>query len=322
MLSLDDLQPVEHQAAGHAGCLSSGDGAVFAKLTNQQEMDFYNAMTEQQQEDSPLGSLLSDWMPKYLGTLIPGLVDSLVDVDLGGKQYIVLQNLLYGFKNPSILDIKLGSVLTDDTVTAEKAKRLQDVSDSTTSGSLGLRVCGMKLFIGDSTDIPSEIYPEMSKSIELVKTPAGNYLQFDKFFGRSLTKETIKQGLLLFFSHGSEFMTKSLINRFHQRLQLVYNCLLSAEVRIVSGSLFFIYENHPDAWKSVDAHTYEERDPLLRSDFISEEDDDEEAEEEDTPLSALNVIDFAHAKYVKGQGYDENVLNGLQSLLDIFEELL
>lgn len=335
MMSLDNLVPAQHQAAGHDGCLTSGDGAVFAKLTTQQEIDFYNATAAvADDEEVAPGSLLSDWMPTYLGTLTPGnLAEEEAPLTAANtdKQYIVLQNLLYGFVAPSILDIKLGSVLTDDAANPEKVERLQKVSDATTSGSLGFRVCGMKLFAGETPTKPEELYPEMHKSVlvETTNDGSGDYLKFDKYFGRSLTKDTMKQGLLLYFQHAgnqNEFIVKNLIVRFHQRLQLLYNCLLSTEVRIVSGSLFFIYENHPDGWKSVDnQETYEERDPLVRSDFVASDDDDDDDDDDETtipPLSALNLIDFAHAKHVKGQGYDENVLDGLQNLIDIFEELL
>lgn len=64
--------PSKHQAAGHDGCLISlGDNSIFAKLTNQQEIDFYNETQtlSQDDEDQLLGSKLVDWMPVFMGTL-------------------------------------------------------------------------------------------------------------------------------------------------------------------------------------------------------------------------------------------------------------
>ncbi|KAK3389231.1 inositol polyphosphate kinase-domain-containing protein [Podospora didyma] len=51
-------------------------------------------------------------------------------------------------------------------------------------------------------------------------------------------------------------------------------------------------------------------------------DDEEDDDEEPMPrFCSLKLIDFAHAEWVPGKGPDENVLKGVRSLIDIFEEL-
>ncbi|KAK3294465.1 inositol polyphosphate kinase-domain-containing protein [Chaetomium fimeti] len=53
-----------------------------------------------------------------------------------------------------------------------------------------------------------------------------------------------------------------------------------------------------------------------------EEDDDDDDELSSQPrIFSLKLIDFAHAKWVPGQGPDENSLLGVRSLIKIFEEL-
>ena len=53
-----------------------------------------------------------------------------------------------------------------------------------------------------------------------------------------------------------------------------------------------------------------------------EEDDDDDEELSSQPrIFSLKLIDFAHAKWVPGQGPDENSLVGVRSLIKIFEEL-
>lgn len=350
-----DFAPSEHQAAGHDGCLAAG--AVFAKLTTQLEIDFYAELALRAPPDAELGSHLSHWMPTYMGTLQQGaiggenaiVVDNATLVDGNGstidasastidaststtaatdnatkkpdKQYIVLQNLYHGFLKPGILDIKLGAVLVDDTVTEEKRQRLAKVSSSTTSGSLHFRVCGMKTYLGDRDTKPeTEVFPGLNETVEVSKSEDGYYLKYNKFYGRKLTDATVTNGILEFFK--SEFINpKFALTRFHQRLQLLYNCLIDSEARIVSGSLLFIYESDPEKWTGLDEQTYYSRDALIAED-INDDDDDDDDDPQPTPLSRLNFIDFSHSKFVDGQGPDENVIVGVENLIGIFGKLV
>lgn len=353
--------PSKHQAAGHDGCLISiGDNSIFAKLTNQQEIDFYNEtqLLSQDDEDQQLGSKLIDWMPVFMGTLTQSDItkhdpNSLVmpvlnedkkrveqklgdddkDSEEDDKQYIVLQNLYGGYVNPSILDIKLGSKLFDENATAEKAERLGKVSDSTTSGTLNFRICGMKLYNGSLDKMPANVFDGMEKTMKLVREndADSNYIEFDKYFGRSLSKDNVADGLaLLFGQFENTFIKRKLLETFLKRLQLLYNCLLDAEVRIISGSLLFIVENDTHKWEPVmdNDELYESRDSLIRSDFIDDDDGDDDNLDSDqsandvSPMSSLNLIDFAHAKYTKGKGYDENIIIGVENLITIFETIL
>ncbi|SGZ53647.1 CIC11C00000003490 [Sungouiella intermedia] len=336
--------PSEHQAAGHDGCLTAGP--VFAKLTSQQEIDFYAELALLAPAEADLGSHLSHWMPTYMGTLqqgaiggdeaivvkdaVEGLVEGAAasaaadsantsDSAKPDKRYLVLQNLYHGFLKPSILDIKLGAVLVDDTVTEEKRQRLAKVSESTTSGSLHLRVCGMKTYRGNCTTKPdTEVFPGLNETVEVIKSEDGHFLKYNKFYGRKLTDETVADGILEFFN--SDLVnSKFLLTRFHQRLQLLYNCLLDTEVRIVAGSLFFIYESDPEKWHELDEDSYFAKDPLIGEDPDNEDEDDEDPQ--NTPLSRLNFIDFSHSKYVEGQGHDENVIVGVENLINIFGKL-
>lgn len=284
------LTQSDHQAAGHDGCLA--DGAIFAKPTAQQEIDFYEAVREAQLP-------LADWMPIYMGTLKEG--ETPTD---STKPYIVLQNLYHGFVKPCILDIKLGAVLTDEKATPEKTERLKKVSESTTSSSHGFRVCGMKVY---RDEVPRLLYPEMSEHIEVIN----NSIQFSKLYGRSLTKYTVTLGINIFFESAPN--PQKLIERFHQRLQLLYNTLLDSEVRIFSGSLLFIYEADESRWKD----DYDNADPI----YAEYPDSDSDGETSPAPLSSLHLIDFAHATLTPGKGPDDNVLDGVESLIKIFEEL-
>ena len=61
------------------------------------------------------------------------------------EQAVVLENLEWGFRRPSVLDIKLGKVLTDDKASEAKRLRLEKVSRGTTSWDNHLRLAGMRV---------------------------------------------------------------------------------------------------------------------------------------------------------------------------------
>lgn len=363
------LQPSEHQAAGHEGTLTDEDGSLFIKPTSSQEIEFYNqvihhdeVIMSQQQPEMVGESKLSDWMPMCFGELKPGVSNQLANHDHGlpnfdgninvvddGKTYIVLENLYNNYKFPSILDIKLGSVLTDEDTTPEKASRLAKVAQETTSGSHHFRICGMKVY---SDKIPqNQLFENMDKTI----VSNGDYLEYNKIYGRSLNGDTIESGIYQFFkSLNHDLKIYCLLNQFHKRLQMLYNCLLDYEVRIFSGSLLFIYENDDAKWQGInllDEAAFQLKDPLIKVPLTNDDDDDyddddsnnninenkiknsntdndqQKAETQDqitypSSLSQLNLIDFAHSKFTPGKGHDDNVLQGIENLIIIFNNLI
>ncbi len=51
-------------------------------------------------------------------------VQELVDNANPNDQFIVLENVLNGYKSPNVMDIKLGKVLYDESASTEKKNRL------------------------------------------------------------------------------------------------------------------------------------------------------------------------------------------------------
>lgn len=143
------------------------------------------------------------------------------------------------------------------------------------------------------------------------------YYQFNKFFGRSLTSSNAIDGIELFFKSLPDLKVFNVLNNFHKRLQLLYNCLLDYEIRIISGSLLLIIENDPKKWVNWEIDDFQNVDPLIK--FPESDDDDIFFP---PSLSQLNLIDFAHSKFVIGKGHDENILQGIENLLNSFEKLL
>ncbi|AOA60607.1 Inositol polyphosphate multikinase (IPMK) [Komagataella phaffii GS115] len=337
-MDLSKFVPLTHQAAGHPDLLESEDSGLFAKLTNRKEVEFYSRLNSNVSEDKPLGSGLIDWVPQFMGVLTPGISPDLksqgapVAAELekkasvqpsSDKQYILLENLLFGFSQPSVLDIKLGVKLYDDDATDDKKERLGKVSDSTTSGSLGFRICGM-----DIKKTRKEVHEKWSDYVTTYQDAHKvEYLKFDKWFGRALDVDSILEGLDLFFHHNElpEELRNIILSNTETRLQLLYNCLLEEEIRVISGSLLIIFENDSARWKKKDNQDSIVFQREIYEDDQEEEDhndpDDEHLLRENCPLSKLALVDFAHSTFVPGQNYDENLVDGLESLLQQISHL-
>ncbi|OWB75849.1 hypothetical protein B5S31_g5900 [[Candida] boidinii] len=152
------------------------------------------------------------------------------------------------------------------------------------------------------------------------------WIIFNKFFGRSLNDQTVIQGLKLFFTFNklNNKIKKILINNFYIRLQILYNCLLDYEVRIIAGSLLFIYENDLQKWEALNYNDsiFNENDYTFEEDDDDNDDDEEEELHEiNSNLSSLKFIDFAHSKFTPGESYDENIIKGVENLIELFKEL-
>lgn len=317
--SLMTLRPLTHQAAGHDGILELEDGSLVFKATTPQEISFYR-----QSVNLPL----SDHMPVFMGTLVEqdGADEhNVLSSEPHSRELLVLNNITNGFSYPSVLDIKLGAQLTDtSTTTPEKIARLDAVSKSTTSGPLGVRICGMRVYNG-SGELPCDIFPGMIQTI--LKVP--DYLEFNKDFGKTLDSHNLAEAIDCFFSHylfrfgnHGRAIYSRILKTTLQRLQLFYNALMDVETRAFSLSLLFVFENDISRWEQagvspseVNDDLYHLCDPLFPPVCFDDEDD------EPCSLTGMAYIDFAHSKFVPGKGHDENVLAGVESLMLILERL-
>ncbi|KAM3161802.1 Kinase [Lachancea thermotolerans] len=321
----------KHQAAGHDGNFTDEGESLFFKPTTAQEVEFYQDIQRRYTDSTSEDLKLDAWMPVFLGTLELGVTGKARESDDSevqsaitahanltqvepelvphNKPIIVLENLLRGYRTPNILDVKLGKTLHDEFASEDKKLRLRKVSQETTSGSLGLRICGMKI----QESAAASTLDDCTYARE-----SDGYISINKFYGRELNVNNVKDGFKLFFDSNSLSCDrrKALTETFLQRIQLLYNTLLEEEVRMISASLLLVYEADSDRWDEL-----QDEDILLRTHFFQDSSDDEEEEEPTAPLSSLSLIDFAHSKVTKGQGYDGNVICGVESLIDIFDEM-
>lgn len=313
------------QAAGHEGVLESCNGELFIKpKTNQQELDFYEniagrpdlddmqlitplfmgTLTEQEIQSEEGKVKEHDMLMEQVG-VNEGKINELVKPSSekveSGSVSLVLQNMMHGFKEPNVIDIKLGSVLWDDSASEEKRKRLDEVSRTTTSGSLSLRIAGMNLYD-----------PETKKRTF-----------YDKTFGRAIETGKVVEAFKAYFPGSvEEEKVRALCEGITEELQYTLQVMERMEVRMKSASIMIIYEADPEAFDDK----LEKGNSIVENTNQKSQDDDEEEDSEDEesqvhPLYIVKLIDFARSKYTPGEGPDENSLTGIRNLIGIFQKL-
>ncbi|KAF9739238.1 hypothetical protein PMIN06_005263 [Paraphaeosphaeria minitans] len=316
------LQAFGNAAAGHDGVLSDESGAVVVKPCTASEIAFYESISASHPDLAPhlptfMGQLsLSSSQPAATGessttVTVDGAIERLHGKKLDTELHIVLENITHGFTKPNVLDLKLGAQLWDEAAKPEKRVRLDKISAETTSGSLGFRIAGMRVYKGE----PVPGTPEGLK--ESVEADEGSgYWVYNKMYGRKLAAEEVNEGFESYI-HGQGKQGKELerarevLAYFLGEVKDITKAFENKESRMYSASILLVYEGDVDAY----ARTKER----LRSAPAGEEGD----EEEDLPqLAAVKMIDFAHATWTPGQGPDENALRGMRSTTAILKDLL
>jgi inositol-polyphosphate multikinase len=306
------------------GVLSDPSGTLLIKPCTPRELSFYESLH--------LHPTLAPYVPSFLGTLAPSTpadippeaaaqAESLAEAVAAQPKHnrnllIVLENLTAPFHNPTILDLKLGSQLWDEDASLEKRARLDAVANATTSGSLGYRVAGMKVW----------------------DPITGNYKVYDKMYGRQFNETDIIKVVEDFFAGlGDEIELKiKLAERFLETVTGVRDVLEREESRMYSASLLFVFEGGAKELKEAieaEAIADEERRKKQEArrasavdtdeeDIDEDEDDDDDDDVPRKGVANCKLIDFAHATWTPGQGPDENMLKGVRNTEKLFKEFL
>ncbi|KAE9404524.1 SAICAR synthase-like protein [Gymnopus androsaceus JB14] len=368
-MSADSLSSGFTQVGGHLGSISTAeDGSLVIKQASPLEQEFYAIMAQARampdsNSDSDSNSKvlrnlskLSKFVPQFYGMLrlegeldvqaMQGIVEGASGIALKDvkhteveKESLVLENLLYPFFKPNILDLKLGRVLYDEDASEEKKIRMRKVARATTSGECGMRLTGFQVH-SQSPSFPGPIF-----------TP--------KTYGKSIRKDQLPEGIARVFSTSSSSKGASQVSTTSRHIESasidpnvglsvetllptlraihgstahLRDILASLEIRIVGGSLLVVYEGDEDeARKAVE--WMKERERLMEEEDVGnipsgEEKEDSEHEDNSevsrrkrisSPPYTIKLIDFAHTRFVPGQGPDEGVLLGLDTFLGLIE---
>lgn len=323
------------------GTLSDASGQLFIKPATPAEAAFYQTSINEHPN-------FAEFMPTFLGTLqltatsadnieeqaavliaqhatpsAPKSPLSQKQQPRHGKivtdQAIVLMNAAYGFKQPNILDVKLGIRLWADDAREEKKMRFNKITEETTHKKLGFRIAGMRVWQGD-------------KAMQNGVIDKDGYRIYDKEFGKvDVNDDNVHDAFRKFFFTESagidEELGKLVVQAFLADLADIQEVLESEESRMYSASLLFVFEGDgaalrfamEEASKSVEPS----RNGELDDDDEYHDDEDDDDEEDTSPkIYSLKVIDFANAEWLPGMGPDENSLQGVRSVASILNDLV
>ncbi|OAA38818.1 pre-mRNA cleavage complex II protein Clp1 [Metarhizium rileyi] len=354
-----DLQDYNHAVAGHAGTLCDSEGMLFCKPCTETELRFYEETLIKHPElarhmpefigslrlqtpgnpnigETVAGLALKDGSQAETEAIIESVTEELVNASRelqpednttwvpsqGNKiktdKAAVLENLTYSYTRPNVLDVKLGRRLYADDAPLEKKRRLEQISLETTHHKYSFRIAGMRTFRGseDASELDDE-----------------EYKIYDKEYGRTTVNEhNVVHALWRFVFNpgaGIDIPTAQTVCRcFAKALDALIKVLKNIEIRMYSASILFVFEGDgntlQDALRRQQACADGRLSPpaTKRIDSgIGLDDGDVKPEAEPQQVITAKLIDFAHAEHTPGQGPDENVINGLQSLKDMFEHM-
>ncbi|KAF8548739.1 SAICAR synthase-like protein [Imleria badia] len=377
--TLPPTTPLSQRVGGHAGVHVTEDESLLLKPALPREVAFYQFVRDITDASTGL-HLLKPWIPEFLGLLslegkladltaeiVAGIMPVIIpapgsegtstsgnlDSNNGTPpsnmpaQTLVLQNLLYGYRKPCILDVKLGTILYDEDASEEKKARMINKAAETTTLQTGIRLTGFQVYSNHSPDP----------------------IVYGKAYGYSLKPEQLQEGIKNFFpclisssqtnpDLGTSPPSNSniglpadtlltLLTSLHGSLTDLRKTLSGAHVRIVGGSVLIIYEGD---WETATAASGRGGGPGSSEEVESEEDEGAESDQievevdeqgeiimESSPcetsessseasfadlqprLYTVSLIDFAHTRVVPGEGPDQGVLTGMDTLIRLVD---
>ncbi|CAH2096022.1 unnamed protein product [Euphydryas editha] len=253
-----DVLPLHNQVGGHTRLLVLNDSTVIKPL-NIRELHFYQNIPED----------IQNFVPRYKGVMQAShmggtkldkryspcfrdengrkqslggkrkrddvfkfkvhrngnaseVLKSIAHMDNSNKQYfLMMENITSSYRRPCVLDLKMGTRQHGDDASAEKRTKQIAKCAASTSGTLGVRLCGMQIYVQET----------------------GMCLRRDKYWGRALTEDGLREALRDFFAAGAGGVRARVVRRVLRDLDALRRAVAKqTSYRFYSCSLLIVYE--------------------------------------------------------------------------------
>jgi len=196
------------QVAGHGDLLKDKTaGCVYKPIIPIEHFFYESAMKEH--------TMFLPFIPKYHGVVA-------VPRDGQPSQFISLEDISHRYKKPSIMDIKMGITQHLEGMSEEKKALAVAKCKSSSSYTLGFRICGIKVYNKEKSE----------------------YASWDRFWGRDVPSTEIVPAVNNFFNF-TQFRDE-LINYYVEEMTKLLPVMRDQKYfRFVSSSLLFMFEGEP-----------------------------------------------------------------------------
>ena len=196
---------------------------------------------------------------------------------------------------------------------------MKKAARDTTSFETGVRLTGFQV-----RPMVFEIPYGCSKALQVYDNETGAAVNTPKAYGKSITSSQLSEGIERFFPVISEGSNQGLprelllpiLENIREDVAEIREAFAGIEMRMIGGSVLVIYE--ADAKKAEEGLAFLKK---LEEEGPPEEDEEEDEDEKSKPglPYVVKLIDFAHTRFKPGQGPDEGVLKGIDTVLRLLD---
>jgi len=252
--------------------------------------------------------------------------NNITSSDINSVPYLVLDDLTLSYRQPCVIDIKMGTQTYEPNASLDKATRENEKYRY--QSELGFRIAGFKVY---------DILSGTEKSI-------------GKVFGRSLLPHQVTGGLSLFFYNGLHYRKDVVLDVIQKLEKLLLWMRSQTSVLFYCSSILIVYDGAPSAVMSSNKSQQSEQtlyhflDVKKKDSTNSNQTKIREGEkanilkvlyepQSSTDISRVHMIDFAHTIHStmlqnypllssrKQVGLDYGYIHGLEVLLSKLYEI-